>query len=120
MRYPTRRFERNEEAKARQQAEGNRKMEDVVMIYRKVSMPNGGESNGPRRRHRHHHSPTVVRHLPPRTLSSPAELAEHARLFRLGRWAIIMFVEEKKIKYYAIDSVDVLHKLGSAAGGDAW
>jgi len=31
-----------------------------------------------------------------------------------------MFVEEKKIKYYAIDSVDVLHKLGSAAGGDAW
>ncbi|KAH8082234.1 RNA pol II accessory factor, Cdc73 family-domain-containing protein [Filobasidium floriforme] len=62
-------FERNEDAKTRQQKEGNRKMEDVVMIYRTVSMPNG---------------------------------------------------EEKKIKYYAIDSVDVLHKLGSAAGGDPW
>jgi hypothetical protein len=37
------RYERNEDAKARQQAEGNRKMEDVVMIYRTVSMPNGGE-----------------------------------------------------------------------------
>jgi len=31
-----------------------------------------------------------------------------------------MGVEEKKIKYYAIDSVDVLHKLGSAGGGDPW
>ena len=90
------------------------------MIYRKVSMPNGGESNGPRPRPRRHHSLTIVRPLPPRTLSSSAQLDEHARLFRLGRWAIIMFVEEKKIKYYAIDSVDVLHKLGSAAGGDAW
>jgi hypothetical protein len=39
------RYERNEDAKARQQAEGNRKMEDVVMIYRTISMPNGGESH---------------------------------------------------------------------------
>jgi hypothetical protein len=35
-------------------------------------------------------------------------------------FSLLWLSEEKKIKYYAIDSVDVLHKLGSAAGGDPW
>ncbi len=36
-----RRYESNEEAKLRQQAEGNRKMEDVIVVYRKMQGADG-------------------------------------------------------------------------------
>jgi hypothetical protein len=73
-------------------------MEDVVMIYRTVSMPNGGEA---------------VDVFVDSTFRNP--FADW-----MGFFSLLWQSEEKKIKYYAIDSVDVLHKLGSAAGGDPW
>lgn len=78
-------------------------MEDVVIIYRKVSLPNGGESWT--------------------AYFFPSNLPARRCLRRSADYKILISMgisEEKKIKYYAIDSVDVLHKLGSAAGGDAW
>jgi len=75
------------------------------MIYRTISMPNGGESQS----------------------RGSATGSEGSGLLR---WVVgygladgqflLRGIEEKKIKYYAIDSVDVLHKLGSAGGGDPW
>ncbi|KAJ9097174.1 hypothetical protein QFC21_004843 [Naganishia friedmannii] len=61
-------FEKSEQAKARQQAEGNRHLEDVIVIYRTILTPDG---------------------------------------------------TERKIKYYAIESVDVLMKL-TGGGPEAW
>ncbi|KAJ9115766.1 hypothetical protein QFC24_006874 [Naganishia onofrii] len=61
-------FEKSEQAKARQQAEGNRHLEDVIVIYRTTLTPDG---------------------------------------------------TERKIKYYAIESVDVLMKL-TGGGPEAW
>ncbi|KAJ9119770.1 hypothetical protein QFC22_003480 [Naganishia vaughanmartiniae] len=86
-------FEKSEQAKARQQAEGNRHLEDVIVIYRTILSPDGtGEL-------------FTLFLLPERKIV----LTDHPGTQRV----------ERKIKYYAIESVDVLMKL-TGGGPEAW
>lgn len=67
-------FERTADARARQVEMGNRKMEDIIVIYHQRSGKGGGDGGE----------------------------------------------QDKPMKYYVIDNVEVLSKLAGSSGQDPW